>query len=172
MTRRVLVVLAVVVAVGLLAFGLLRPAGGGGRSSAIGQVAPLFESTDVNGRQVALRDLRGQRVLINFWASWCTPCRSEFPILQRLVAHHHDLVLLGVVFQDNDTAARNFLKTEAATWPGVRDPKGQIARAYDVHDKPGIPVSILIDPSGRVRQRQIGQFTDDAAADAFIAATG
>jgi peroxiredoxin len=80
------------------------------------------------------------------------------------------VAVLGVVFSDADDPARAFLRAEAATWPGVRDPKGQIAGAYDVHAKPGIPVSILIDASGRVRAYQYGPLVDAAAADAFIGA--
>jgi len=172
-SRRVVLAAVVGAVVVLVAVSVLQPASGrgssGGTGGQPGQVAPLFQSTDVNGRPVALADDRGHRVVLNFWASWCVPCRAEFPVLKRLVAAHPDIVVLGVVFDDSDAAATAFLRSEGATWPGVRDPRAQIAGAYDVHAKPGIPVSILIDPSGRVKDRRAGPLNDDKEAAAFIA---
>jgi cytochrome c biogenesis protein CcmG/thiol:disulfide interchange protein DsbE len=170
---RLIPVAILVVGVTVLAALLLRPAGGGGGAASgnggqPGQVAPLFESTDLSGKPVRLADYRGHRVVLNFWASWCVPCRTEFPVLKRLLVSHPDVVVLGVVFDDSDGPARAFLQSEGATWPGVRDPRGQVAGAYQVRAKPGIPVSILIDASGRVRDRRFGPLTDDAAGSAFI----
>ena len=157
---------------------LLRPAGGGGSGGASGRAsgtgsqpgpaAPLFDSTDLAGKPVRLADYRGHRVVLNFWASWCVPCRTEFPVLKRLIQIHPDVVVLGVVFDDSDGPAGAFFRSENATWRAVRDPKGQIAGAYQVHAKPGIPVSVLIDASGRVRDRRFGPMADDAAAAAFV----
>jgi cytochrome c biogenesis protein CcmG/thiol:disulfide interchange protein DsbE len=134
----------------------------------LGQTAPLFVSTDLSGQPVVLNAERGHRVILNFWASWCVPCRGEFPVLKQLVTRHPDVVVLGVVFQDVDGPAGAFMRSQGATWPGVRDPHAQIANAYGVHAKPGIPVSILIDGAGKIRARQYGALTDQAAADAFI----
>lgn len=166
--RRALIVVVIVAAVVLLSVGLLRPARSVGSGAQLGQQAPLFESTDLSGQPVALKDFRGHRVVLNFWASTCVPCRAEFPVLKRLKAEHPDVIVLGVVFNDDDGSARQFMASEAATWPGVRDPHLQIANAYGVHAKPGIPVSVLIDPAGRVKERRLGPLTDDAAAAAFI----
>jgi len=172
-SRRVVLAAVVGAVIVLVAVTLFRAAPASGPSGTTGgqpgQLAPLFQSTDVNGRPVALADDRGHRVLLNFWASWCIPCRTEFPVLKRLLAAHPDVIVLGVVFDDSDSAAAAFIRSQGATWPGVRDPRAQIAGAYDVHAKPGIPVSILIDPSGRVRGRQAGPLTDDQAAADFIA---
>ena len=110
----------------------------------------------------------GHRVVLNFWASWCIPCRQEFPVLAELLRRHPDVIVLGVVFQDVDGLADGFMRAQGATWPAVRDPKAQIADAYGVHAKPGIPVSILIDATGRIRGRQYGALADQAAADAFV----
>ncbi len=173
MSRRVVLVAVVGAVVVLVAVTLFRSAPGGGTAGGTGgqpgQLAPLFQSTAVDGRPVSLADARGHRVLLNFWASWCIPCRTEFPVLERLIASHPDVVVLGVVFDDSDSAAAAFIRSQGSTWPGVRDPRGQIAGAYDVHAKPGIPISVLVDPSGRVRGRQAGPLTDDQAAADFIA---
>lgn len=164
--RRTLILAGVLVALLLLAIPYLRATKG--TASGGGQQAPAFVTTDLSGRPVVLRAYRGRTVVLNFWASWCVPCRSEFPVLRQMAAQHPDVVLLGVVFQDLDGPARTFLQAQGATWPGIRDPKGQIANAYDVHNKPGIPVSILIDAAGRIVERHYGPLVDQAAADAFV----
>ena len=157
MSRRrfVLLVAGVVVAAAGLALAL-SPSGSGPGPGATGRAGPLFETSDLDNHPVALRDFRGHRVVLNFWASWCQPCRAEFPVLKQLQASHPDVTVLGVVFQDGDGSARAFLRTEGATWPGLRDPAGQIASAYGVHPKPGIPVSILLGPDGTIRARHLG----------------
>ena len=165
--RRVLVavgVLAVLVVVAVLS---LRPAKGGS-NGANGEVAPLFASTDLSGHPIDLRSYRGHRVVLNFWASWCIPCRAEFPILKQLEAQHPDVIVLGVVFADADASASDFMRSQGATWPGVRDPDAQIADAYGVHAKPGIPVSVLISPTGTVVDRRYGALASPAAATAFV----
>jgi cytochrome c biogenesis protein CcmG/thiol:disulfide interchange protein DsbE len=156
---------AIVVAVaGVLLFG----SAGSGRGAS-GRPAPLFSTFDLSGNPVALKDFRGHRVLLNFWASWCEPCRAEFPVLKKLRAARPDVVVLGVLFQDEDGPARAFLKSEGATWPGLRDPSAQIAGAYGVYAKPGIPVSVLVGPDGTIRGQQVGPLPDAAAAQAFVA---
>jgi cytochrome c biogenesis protein CcmG/thiol:disulfide interchange protein DsbE len=162
--RRVLTIVVVSVAAVLLGIGLFRPSG----KSSAADAAPLFFSRDLNGRPMALRSYRGRPVLLNFWASWCVPCRSEFPVLKQLQAQHPDLAVLGVVFEDGDASARAFMQSQGATWSGVRDPKGQIAGAYGVRPKPGIPVSVLIGSSGRIIARRVGPLTSDRAVQDFL----
>jgi cytochrome c biogenesis protein CcmG/thiol:disulfide interchange protein DsbE len=163
----VVAVVTVVVAVGLVV--ALRPSGAGVEPGSPGERAPLFETFDLDGHPVALNDLRGRRVVLNFWASWCQPCRAEFPVLRQLEASHPDVRVLGVVFEDTDGSARAFLRTEGATWPGLRDPSGQIASAYGVHQKPGIPVSVLIGPDGTIRARHLGPLQPGADVTTFLA---
>jgi cytochrome c biogenesis protein CcmG/thiol:disulfide interchange protein DsbE len=165
-----MVVAVVLVGVVLLAIPLLRAAKGpsGGTGGERGQQAPDFASTDLSGQPVQLSSYRGHRVILNFWASWCQPCRTEFPVLRQLQARDPDVVVLGVVFDDSDNPARTFLRAEGATWPGVRDPNAQIANAYGVHAKPGIPVSILVDRTGKVVDHRYGPLIDQASADAFV----
>ena len=161
---------AVAVALAVLIWLLVTPSGSGSGSSrgGTGQVAPLFQTFDLDGHPVALSAFRGHRVLLNFWASWCVPCRQEFPLIRQLKAAHPDVVVLGVVFEDGDSPARAFLKAERATWPGLRDPDAQIADAYGVHAKPGIPISVLVGPDGNIWGREVGPIPDPAGAEALI----
>ena len=167
--RRIVLLVAgvIVVVIGLgVAFS---PSGAGPGRGSSGQPGPLFESYDLDGHPVSLAAFRGHRVVLNFWASWCQPCRAEFPVLIQLRAAHPDVTVLGVVFQDTDGSARSFLRAHGATWPGVRDPAGQIASAYGVHPKPGIPVSILIGPDGIIRARHLGPLQAGRDVSTFLA---
>ena len=130
--------------------------GGSGTVARVGRPAPKFETFDLAGAPVSLASVKGP-VLLNFWASWCTPCREEFPMLARV--HGKGATVLGVVFRDTDESARKFMQEQRAAWPGLIDPKNQIADAYDVHPKPGIPVTYAIDSAGLVRAKHLGPLT-------------
>lgn len=130
----------------------LRPAG---EAPTKGSSAPAFETFDLDGKPVRLADYRGKVVLLNFWASWCVPCRKEFPLLKKV--HGGDVAVLGVVYQDSRRSAAAFMRDQGATWPGLIDPKGQIADAYGVATKPGIPVTVAIDARGALVQRHTGE---------------
>ena len=127
----------------------------GGASShvEVGDRAPGFTTHDLDGHRVALRDYRGQTVVLNFWASWCVPCRHEFPLLRKIDARE-GVVVLGVVYNDTTAHARKFMTDHEGTWPGLVD-DGQIARGYRVG--PGIPATIVINPDGKIRRRNLGE---------------
>ena len=132
----------------------LGACGGGSSSKAdVGDAAPAFSTYDLNGNPVRLASFRGKTVVLNFWASWCVPCRKEFPLLAQ-VAKRPDVVVLGVVYNDSDANAKAFIAAHGGTWPGLRD-DGRIARAYRVG--PGIPSTIVINPKGVITVRRIGE---------------
>ena len=167
--RRWWLVGVVVLAGAAVAFAL-RPADdpGGGRAR-VGEAAPAFVTSDLDGDRVALRDFEGRPVLLNFWASWCDPCRREFPLLQG-VQEAGDVEVLGVVFDDRAASAADFMEEFGATWPGLVDPRGQIAAAYGVAKKPGIPVTVAIDSDGVLRRVQLGELTPARLAELLAAA--
>jgi len=149
--RRLRIALAVVAAaVGLVL--ALRPAD---RRTVAGKAAPAFETFDLAGNALSLRDYSGKVVIINFWASWCIPCRKEFPLLKQIQGP--DVAVLGVVYRDSKRAAAGFMREQGATWPGLIDPEGQIAKAYGVGPKPGIPVTFVVDAKGNLVKRHIGE---------------
>jgi cytochrome c biogenesis protein CcmG/thiol:disulfide interchange protein DsbE len=104
---------------------------------------------------VRLADYAGRPVLVNFWASWCIPCRAEFPLLREVLARPDagDLAILGIIFRDNPEAARDFMRARDARWPGLLDPSEEAARAYGVTLP---PLTFYIDRSGIVRAVSYG----------------
>ena len=124
----------------------------------IGQPAPDFALTDLDGNALRLSDLRGQPVIVNFWASWCGPCVDEFPVLEQAIARHQaeELAVVGIVFRDNSEAARDFMARMGASWTAAMDPGELTAQSFGVLAP---PESIFIDRDGIVRGRQIGQLT-------------
>jgi len=125
----------------------------------VGALAPDFTLVDAGGERVTLSQLRGRPVLVAFWASWCGPCRGEFPHLGE-IAESGDVAVLAIS-RDSDRAAMDaYLATQERT-PRVLIDDGSAARAYDVN---GIPVTWLLDPNGRVLWRRIG-FSEQRAGD-------
>lgn len=124
----------------------------------IGDAAPNFALTDLDGKAVSLAALRGRPVLVNFWASWCGPCVDEFPLLLNSAAAHQgsDLAMVGIVYRDNSEEARRFMARMGAPWPAAIDPGDAVATRYGVI---GPPETFFIDRSGVIVGRQIGQLS-------------
>ena len=133
----------------------------------VGSVAPDFTLRDLDGGTVRLADLRGRPVIVNFWASWCRPCREEFPMLQAAFERHADegLAVIGVVYQDRTAPARTFMERHGATWTAVMDPDDRVATAYNIL---GPPETFFIGRDGRIVARHIGQLSA-ASLDAKVA---
>jgi len=118
-----------------------------------GQPAPLFTLQDLNGNQVSLAELRGKRVVINFWATWCGPCRMEVPHLEHLYKKYkaRGLIVLGVNNESDHQAVRDFVKTQIS-YTVLLD--GHLPFIdYDVR---GIPCTYYIDKDGIIRDRDVG----------------
>jgi len=126
------------------------------RSPLVGKPAPPIEAMTVDGQQASLSSLRGRWVVVNFFATWCVPCRQEHPDLVRFSQAHQaaaDATVLAVVYSDNTQAVREFRDKEGGTWPMLTDPKGRIALDYGVS---GVPESFLISPDGIVVAKLLG----------------
>lgn len=140
---------------GLLAFGLSRDPGAI-RSQLIGRPAPDFALATMDGSTtVRLADLRGQVVLVNFWASWCRECRVEHPALEAAWQRFREkgVVFLGIPFQDSPSASSAYLREMGVEWPILQDPDARTALAFGVY---GVPQTYLIAPDGRVRYWRVG----------------
>jgi cytochrome c biogenesis protein CcmG/thiol:disulfide interchange protein DsbE len=105
---------------------------------------------------VDLAALRGKPVVVNFWASWCVPCRAEFPVIRDAAAAHakDGLVVIGVLYKDDAASARAFIQSFGADWPTLPDTNGALATAYRVVAP---PQTYFIDAKGVLRAIQIGQ---------------
>lgn len=112
--------------------------------------APAFVLPRLDGEgTVSLEALRGKVVVLNFWASWCVPCRDEAPALEATWQRYKDrgVVVLGVNVQDLVPAAQRFLRETATTFPTVRDKDNTVYRAYGLT---GVPETFFIDRAGRI----------------------
>ena len=140
----------------LAAWGMLLVARPALPVARIGDPAPNFALTDVDGNALRLADLRGRPVIVNFWASWCGPCVDEFPLLLNAAAAHRssDLAVVGIVFRDRPEAARTFMSRMGASWPTAMDPGDAVATRFGII---GPPDTFFIDRNGVIVGRQIGQ---------------
>ncbi|OLC34262.1 MAG: hypothetical protein AUH81_12665 [Candidatus Rokubacteria bacterium 13_1_40CM_4_69_5] len=148
------VLLPAVAVLALLAYGFTREP----RyieSPMLGRPAPAFALTLFDGGSVRLENLRGKVVFLNFWASWCPPCRAEAPMLETMWRQlkDQDVVFLGVNTQDEELRAQAFLDEFGITYPNGRDPGGRIAIDYGVW---GLPEAFIIDRAGRITYKHIG----------------
>ena len=157
-----LVVLGVVV-LALVAFGGLLgwatanktlPTAGSGAQK-VGRPAPDFTITTFAGERFRLSEQRGKVVVVNFWASWCIPCRDEAPYLELAWRQFKDrgVVFVGVDIQDAEADARAYIKEFDITYPNGPDTTGEITIDYGVS---GIPVTFFVDREGRIRGRWVG----------------
>lgn len=115
-----------------------------------GTRAPDFSLNSSTGRNMRLSELRGEVVLINFWATWCGPCRQEMPQLSRLYAQYRNagFTLLGINIDDKRDNAEAMAKKLGVHFPTLFDSDKRVARLYDVDT---MPATLLIDRDGRVR---------------------
>jgi thiol-disulfide isomerase/thioredoxin len=124
----------------------------------IGGTAPDFTSWDLSGKRVSLSEFGARPVLLTFWATWCTVCRDELPVLQSLQDRYRSdgLLVLALNYRETSTdQMRAYLAGLRVGLQPVVDPDGAIAAAYGVDV--GLPVNVMIDRSGTVAQILIGQ---------------
>jgi cytochrome c biogenesis protein CcmG/thiol:disulfide interchange protein DsbE len=121
----------------------------------LGRPAPPFSLVLFDGRALRLEELRGQVVFLNFWASWCLPCRAEAPALEAAwqQTRQQGVIFVGINTQDEEDRARAFLDEFGITYPNGRDAGGRIAIDYGVW---GLPEAFFIGPDGRITYKHIG----------------
>lgn len=125
----------------------------------LGRVAPPFRLPSLVGStSIELADLRGKPAVINFWASWCTPCKQEADEFARTARRFaEDVRFLGIAMLDGETSARSFISRYEIPYESAQDTRGVVAKRYGVT---GVPETMFIDADGRLVGRYIGAFID------------
>jgi cytochrome c biogenesis protein CcmG/thiol:disulfide interchange protein DsbE len=125
-------------------------------SPLLGKAAPELAGRTIDGQEFDLRQSRGKWVLVNFFATWCVPCRQEHPDLIRFAERHRqagDGEVVGVIYDDSESAVREFRQEAGGDWPMVVDPKGRVGLDWGVA---GVPESYLVSPDGVVAAKVVG----------------
>ena len=122
-----------------------------------GALAPMFTLETPEGESVSLSDFRGQVVLMNFWATWCAPCRVEMPIIQSRYDQGGFAVLM-IDFDESGVVVRAFMDDIGLDLPVLLDPGGIVREQYRVR---GLPSSFLVDRDGVIRFLHVGEMTEN-----------
>ncbi len=123
------------------------------------KAAPDFAGRTLDGKPVSLRDFRGKILVLNFWGSWCAPCRVEAPDIETVYKEDaaRGLRVLGVDVKEADKQfATSFIRNKALTYPSVWDPDGRVALAFRNYPPNSIPSTIIIDRTGKVAAVHLG----------------
>ena len=119
-----------------------------------GKPAPDFELVTLEGETVRLSQFRGKPVVINFWSTWCEPCKAEHGLLQQgSQLYGEDVQFLGIIYQDTAEAAKTYLSGRSNRFPQLQDPDTRVGMDYGVS---GVPESFFIDGKGRIRHKEAG----------------
>ncbi len=148
----------------LLAVGLWKTIVDGQRAAG---EAPELRFTTFDGESVALRDLRGKGVVVNFWASWCAPCREEASLLEQTWRREKEngIIFLGLDYLDQEPDALAYLEEFDITYPNGPDLRSQAARRYRIQ---GVPETFFISPEGKIVDIVVGPIAGQQEMDALL----
>jgi peroxiredoxin len=127
------------------------------------KAAPDFTVKRLDGTEVSLASLKGKVVMVNFWATWCPPCRGEMPDIEKLYAKTKGLPfeILAISSQESSGTVSGFLKSNKYTFPIYLDSSGSVSRKYGIS---AIPTTYIIDAEGKMVARMVGAYDYDSAA--------
>jgi len=129
-----------------------RPAGQGGLQ--IGASAPAFQLSDLRGQTVSLAQFKGKVVILDFWATWCGPCRLSMPLLEKLqMDHPNDLKLLAINLEEPRDQVRDYVARQNIRTTVLLDSEGKVGQIYGSES---IPMQVIIDKKGIVRDIKVG----------------
>ena len=122
--------------------------------------APSFELQTLNGEKIDLVSLAGKPVVLNFWSTWCQPCKIEHPVLMQAAQAYTPLGVhfVAVLYQDDAAKARAYLRRSGSHWPTLNDPGGRTAIAYGVA---GVPETFFIDSDGTIVRKVSGPVSQE-----------
>jgi thiol-disulfide isomerase/thioredoxin len=120
----------------------------------IGRPAPTFDLTDLDGHKISLDQFKGKVVMLDFWATWCNPCRKSMPILENLQKEYvKTMVLLAINLEESGDVVKDFMREENLHSQVLLDEEGSVGQAYGAQE---IPMQVLIDKQGIVRDVMVG----------------
>ena len=155
----VVIMLTLLLVSGLVVTGCSSPPA---QSAYVGSPAPNFKLPNLEGKTVFLSDLRGEPVMLNFWATGCPPCRAEMPHLQQVYEEWSDkgLVVLAINLGESTPTVKEFVQHYHLSFPVLLDTRGSVAEKYKIRP---IPVTYFIDKEGIIQAKIIGAFPSKAA---------
>ena len=129
-----------------------------------GDTPPQFTLENLDQEQASLSDFQGKKVILNFWATWCLPCRTEMPAFQSISEEREDVVVLAVnmTHKDSVNKIKGFLTDNDLTFPVVLDPEGIVSKAYSIIN---IPSTYFIHEDGSIYERIEGVVDEEKIAD-------
>lgn len=158
----IILLIGVLMVVGTIGLALLRQ----NQSQPKSGDAPDFTVATFDGETFRLSDQRGKIVVINFWGSWCAPCRAEAPALQRVYERYRDkgVVILGITYLESSPQdSLDFIEEYGLTYPNAPDPRAEIAeKKYHIR---GAPENFVIDQDGNIAYFHLGPVTEELLSD-------
>lgn len=135
--------------------------------SGVGNPAPDFQLQDIAGQTIALSSLRGNPVILNFWASWCSPCRHEMPFIQQIYEdwQSEGVILLSINLRETYSVATQFMESNELSFPVLFDTDGSVGLDYKVS---GIPTTFFIDRDGIIQAKKLGSFNSVAEIESYL----
>ncbi|ACM60986.1 peroxiredoxin [Caldicellulosiruptor bescii] len=152
--KNVIFILISAILIGLLVYQIMSRS----KENAAAEGIVNFKLVSVDGKEYSLSDFRGKKVVLNFFATWCPPCRAEIPDFERFYRENEDVVLIGINIQEDKTTVEEFLSSMGVTYPVLLDRDGKISAQFGIE---GIPTTFLIDEKGKVIAKNVGMMTYD-----------
>ncbi len=151
--NRILTVVVLMLTLVLLIVGCSSP------SAQVGKQAPDFQLLNLEGQPVSLSDFQGKPVLLNFWATWCGPCRQEMPLIQGIFEEYSDaeLVILAIDIGETPSVVNNFIERSNFSFPVLLDTDQDVALEYNIR---AIPTTFFIDKDGIIQAIKVGAFSN------------
>jgi peroxiredoxin len=159
MNRKILVSLPMGLLLGVfLGMAIVSAGTATQRAPDVGQAVGELSLPGLEQRQMTLSQFRGKVVVLNFWATWCVPCKDEMPLLQNhFVSLGDDIVVIGVNSQESVADVKKYVQANQITFPIVLDASGELARRFAIQ---GYPTTYFIDANGVIRAEHIGALNE------------
>ncbi|MFC1987716.1 TlpA family protein disulfide reductase [Chloroflexota bacterium] len=163
MKRLLTVILVLILSTGILITGCASS------SPQVEKTVPDFQLLNLEGQTVSLSDFRGSPVFLNFWASWCGPCRYEMPLIQEIYEtwtnEPSSVVILTINIKEDPAKVKSFLETYSLSMPVLLDTDGDVSNIYNIA---AIPTTFFIDKNGIIQDKVVGAFQNKEQIESYL----